>query len=201
MGREKALLPWPPVPHGAVDSIGETFLSAAILALSPYAETVIVVAGKNHDKLAPIVHANGAALIRNPAPERGQFSSLQVGLHEVLRRGCSAAMITLVDRPPPSAAALEKLCTSFDLALAFGRWGVAPENNGKLGHPLLANRQLMDAFLAASPSSNAKEIRNANAEHMEYISVDDPFVTLNVNTPEEYARLAKLAGVEEGEAP
>jgi hypothetical protein len=58
----------------------------------------------------------------------------------------------------------------------------------------------MDAFLAASPSSNAKEIRNANAQHMEYISVDDPFVTLNVNTPEEYARLAKLAGVEEGEA-
>jgi molybdenum cofactor cytidylyltransferase len=189
MGRDKALLPWPPAPLDAVASIGETFLSAAILALSPFTEAIVVVAGKNQDKLAPIVYASGASLVRNPAPERGQFSSLQVGLYEVLRRGCNATMVTLVDRPPLSAATLEKLCASFELAIALGRWGVAPENNGKHGHPLLASRQLMDAFLAASPSSSAKEIRDANAQHIEYVSVDDPFVTMNVNTPEEYARL------------
>ena len=38
-----------------------------------------------------------------PIPSRGQFSSLRVGLHEVLNRGRDTAIITLVDRPPASA--------------------------------------------------------------------------------------------------
>ncbi len=60
----------------------------------------MIVAGKNEPVMAPIAYANGASVVMNPDPSRGQFSSLQVGLHEVLNRGRDAAMITLVDRPP-----------------------------------------------------------------------------------------------------
>ena len=82
MGRDKALLPWPPAsPSG-------TLLSASIVALKAFAATVIVVTGKNADNLAPIVSANGAHLVRNPAPERGQFSSMQTGLRAALDHGC-----------------------------------------------------------------------------------------------------------------
>jgi molybdenum cofactor cytidylyltransferase len=189
MGRDKALLPWPPVPSDADSPNGETFLSVAIRALSPFAEMVIVVAGNNEHALAPAIYASGASLVRNPKPERGQFSSMQVGLTEVLARGYDAAMITLVDSPPPSPVTLEELCRSFELALARGRWGVAPEVDGKHGHPLLANRKLIEAFVTASPESNAREVKHANGQHIEYISVGDPFVAMNVNTPEEYARL------------
>ena len=93
MGTDKALLPWPPAAPG-VPPTGQTFLSAAIEALSPFSEMVIVVAGKNEPNLAGVVYANGASLVRNPAPERGQFSSLQVGLQEVLSHGRDAAMVT-----------------------------------------------------------------------------------------------------------
>jgi molybdenum cofactor cytidylyltransferase len=192
MGRDKALLPWPPDAPGTVASADKTLLSAAILALSPFTETVIVVAGKNEDEIAPIVYGCGASLVRNPAPERGQFSSLQAGLHEVLDRGCAAAMITLVDCPPPSAATLEQLCTSFERARSFGRWGVAPENGGRHGHPLLAGRELIAAFLAAPSSSNAGKIKDANPLQIDYVSVADPMVSTNVNTPEEYAALRPL---------
>ena len=51
-------------------------------------------------ELAPVVYAAGGSLLRNPAPEDGQFSSLRVGLQEVLNLGRDAVMITLVDRPP-----------------------------------------------------------------------------------------------------
>ena len=98
MGRDKALLPWP--PPGAASTTGETFLSAAIRLFAPYADVVLVVVGKNEPNLAPVVYANGASLIVNPDPDRGQFSSLKAGLQEVLSRGRDAAMITLVDRPP-----------------------------------------------------------------------------------------------------
>src|SRR5215471_12835857 len=91
MGRDKALLPWQ----------GKTFLAAAIEALAPYTELVIVVAGKNAESLKPIIYAAGGVyLVENPWPEKGQFSSLQIGLSEVLNRGRDAAIITLVDRPP-----------------------------------------------------------------------------------------------------
>src|ERR1700680_1442197 len=108
MGRDKALLPWPPSAAGQASS-NETFLSAAIRSLSQATEFVVAVVGKNEAALAPIIYAHGASLVVNPNPDRGQFSSLQVGLHEVLNHGRDAAMVTLVDRPPVSNATVHTL--------------------------------------------------------------------------------------------
>src|ERR1035438_3301390 len=72
MGRDKALLPWPPQPAGAVAA--GTFLSAAIALFDPFVDMVLVVVGKNERGLAPIVYGAGASLVVNPDPARGQFS-------------------------------------------------------------------------------------------------------------------------------
>jgi len=183
MGKDKALLPWPP---GAIG--GQTFLSSAIEALQPFSEMVIVVTGANEAALAPIVYATGASLVVNPAPERGQFSSLQVGLQEVLSHGRDAAMVTLVDRPPLSAGTVQLLCSAFAEA-ANDTWAVVPEYGGKHGHPILLARELIEAFLKAPPTANAREIEHQHLQRIAYVNVDDPLVTLNVNTPEEYAAL------------
>jgi CTP:molybdopterin cytidylyltransferase MocA len=193
MGRDKALLPWPPAASDSVEFCGGTLLSAAIAALRPFAEGVIVVSGKNADNIAEVVAANSAAMVRNPAPERGQFSSLQVGLREVLARGCDAAMITLVDCPPLCEASMEKLRASFENTIAMGRWGVAPESRGRRGHPLFASRALIDAFLGAPVTSNAREVKRAHAELIEAVPVPDSLVSVDVNTPEEYAALLRTA--------
>ena len=189
MGRDKALLPWPPCAPGSASPKGETLLSAAIAALRPFTEVIVVVAGTNVDNLAAVVAANGASIVRNPAPERGQFSSMQIGLREVLARGCDAAMITLVDCPPLSEASLERLTAAFEEALGKGAWGVAPEHNGRRGHPLIVNRELIDAFLAAPVTSNAREVKRAHAQQMELVPVSDSLLSVDMNTPEEYAAL------------
>ena len=49
MGRDKALLPWPPVADGA--PAVNTFLGAMIDLLQQHSDLVIVVAGKNIDEL------------------------------------------------------------------------------------------------------------------------------------------------------
>lgn len=192
MGRDKALLPWPPLAPDAADS-GETLLSAAIAALKPFTEAVVVVAGNNAEMIASVVVSNGASIVRNPAPERGQFSSMQVGLREAVARGFDAAMITLVDCPPLSRASMEKLRNSFDTALASGRCGVAPEHGGKRGHPLVVGRELIDAFLAAPVSSNAREVKRAHAGMIEAVLVPDSLASVDVNTPEEYRALGAAA--------
>ena len=190
MGSDKALLPWPPA-EGGQGSSGETFLSAAIRSLAQATEFVLVVVGRNEVALAPIIYAHGASLVVNPDPGRGQFSSLQVGLHEVLNRGRDAAMITLVDRPPVSTATVQTLRDAFEAA-GQNIWAVVPEFSGKHGHPYLVGREMMEAFLRVPPTSIARDIEHVHRAHIQYLSVDDPLVALNINTPGDYAGLRTL---------
>jgi molybdenum cofactor cytidylyltransferase len=187
MGRDKALLPWPPPASGVAPS-NETFLSVAIRSLSLATEFVLIVVGKNEAALAPIIYAHGASLVVNPDPNRGQFSSLQVGLHEVLNRGRDAAMVTLVDRPPVSAATIQTLRDAFEDA-GPSIWTVVPEFSGQHGHPYLVGREMMEAFLRVPATSIARDIEHQHQKHIQYVRVDDPLVTVNINTPEDYAGL------------
>ena len=183
MGRDKALLRCPPV------SSGETFLSAAIKRLAPFNDLVIVVAGNNEPNIAPVVYANGSFLVRNPEPERGQFSSLQVGLREVLDHGRDAAMVTLVDRPPVAQATLGALRAAFENAVSQGKWAVVPEYEGKHGHPILVGREFIEAFLKAPATSTAKEIEHRHQDRIQYLPINDARVCTNVDTPQDYANL------------
>jgi molybdenum cofactor cytidylyltransferase len=189
MGSDKALLPWPPALPGTTSASGQTFLSAAIQALSPFNDIVIVVAGNNEANLAPFVYATGAVLVRNPSPERGQFSSLQVGLHAVLNHGRDGAMITLVDRPPVGQATLQALRAAFDTALSNGKWAVVPEYRGKHGHPILVGREMIEEFLKAPADSTGRDVLHQNLPHLAYVSLDDPWIAMNVDTPEDYRAL------------
>ena len=187
MGTDKALLPWPPQVAGVPPSTS-TFLSAAIRSLTLSTDFILIVVGKNEAALAPIAYASGASIVTNPDPSRGQFSSLQVGLHEVLNRGRDAAVITLVDRPPVSAATTQLLREEYESA-PQNIWAVVPEFSGKHGHPYLVGREMMEAFLRVPATSIARDIEHAHQEHIEYFRVEDPLVALNINTPEDYAGL------------
>lgn len=191
MGSDKALLPWPPTAAGEIPA--GTFLSAAIRSLSLPTDLVIVVAGRNEAALAPVVYANGGVIVTNPDPSRGQFSSLRVGLQEVLNRGRDAAMVTLVDRPPVAGATAERICSAFQGAVSRWKWAVVPQYSGKHGHPIVVGRELIEAFLKAPASANARDIQHQYQENIEYFDVDDPFVAINVNTPQEYAALQSVA--------
>jgi len=186
MGRDKALLPWPPAAAGR-----GTFLSATIELLQSPSDLVIVVAGKNADSLRPIVDAAAGYLVVNRQPQRGQFSSLQVGLQEVLNHGRDAAMVALVDRPPAQPRTLPHLCEAFSDAYEGGKWAVVPQYDGRHGHPILIGREMIEAFLRAPAESSARDIEHSLQAHILYVPVDDPNVVANVDTPEDYERLAQ----------
>lgn len=185
MGRDKALLQWPPNSPG-----GKTLLSAQIEALKPFTEKILVVAGQNYEALSHVTAAHGASILQNPEPERGQFSSLQIGLRPVVEHSFDAAIITLVDAPPLASQSLSQLQIAFGQAIAQGMWGVAPEHSGKRGHPLFASRNLIDAFLQAPVTSNARAIKHEHARLLVSVQVPDAFLNLDMNTPEQYAALA-----------
>jgi molybdenum cofactor cytidylyltransferase len=187
MGTDKALLPWPPHVPGQPPS-NDTLLSAAIRSFALSTDFVVIVAGKNEAAVAPVAYANAASVVTNPDPDRGQFSSLQVGLHEVLNHGRDAAIITLVDRPPVSRTTIQALRHAFESA-PQNIWAVVPEFSGKHGHPYLVGRELIEVFLQAPPTTIARDIEHRYQERIQYVAVNDPFVALNINTPEDYAAL------------
>jgi molybdenum cofactor cytidylyltransferase len=209
MGRDKALLPWPPQvaaarsavhPGGSADDwftttppagITGTFLSAQIKLLQPFTEMLIVVAGQNAPALAPVVYALGAYLVQNPAPERGQFSSLRIGVQEVLNRGRDGAILTLVDRPPANPATVRKLRELFCASDPDKTWAVVPEYSGRHGHPIVVGREMISAFLSAPDTGTARDVEHAAQPHILYVPVDDANVTVNINTPDDYAALAR----------
>lgn len=188
MGRDKALLPWPPLSQASAS--GETFLSSAIRSLVPSTDFVLIVAGNNEAALAPVAYGNGAFIVVNPDPSRGQFSSLQIGLREVLNRGRDAAIITLVDRPPATVETVQTLRAEFESA-ARGVWAVVPEFSGKHGHPFIAGRDMIERFLREPVTSTARDVEHRHQAHIQYVPVSDKNVSLNINTAEDYAALTQ----------
>jgi molybdenum cofactor cytidylyltransferase len=192
MGRDKALLPWPPVGEGT--PAANTFLGATIDLLQQYSELVIAVAGKNAAAIAPVVYSHAAFLTVNREPERGQFSSLQVGLQEVMNQGRDAAFVALIDRPPALPQTLHQLREAFRYA-APDIWAVVPQvTRGEQvvhGHPILVGREMINAFLRAPATATARDIEHQHQAHILYVSVEDPRLGVNIDTPEDYARLGQ----------
>jgi molybdenum cofactor cytidylyltransferase len=179
MGQPKALLAWR----------GGTFLSGAIRVLNAFTDMVIVVAGANSAQLRPIVDSSNAFLVVNPQPEQGQFSSLQIGVQEVLNRGRDAAIVTLVDQPPARPETVQHLKQEFLARVDQNIWAAVPEYEGRHGHPYIVGRELITRYLDAPPTGNARDIHHANQDRILYAPVTDPFVTINIDTREDYAQL------------
>jgi CTP:molybdopterin cytidylyltransferase MocA len=192
MGRDKALLPWPPVADGA--PAVNTFLGAMIDLLQAECDMVLVVAGQNADNLQLVVDAHNAFLVVNPKPERGQFSSIQIGLREVLNRGRDAAFLVPVDRPPVLPGTVQSLRTTF-LDADLDVWAVVPEVSREAeklhGHPILIGREMIEQFLRAPATAVARDVEHAHQRHVLYVPVADERVAANIDTPDQYERLLR----------
>ena len=190
MGRDKALLPWPPVAEGA--PAANTFLGATIDLLQSYTDLVIVVAGRNSATLEPVAYAHGGFLVVNPEPEQGQFSSLRIGIQEVLNHGRDAALIALVDRPPVIPGTVRAIRSAF-LRSEVDVWAIVPEvqrdRESIHGHPILIGREMIEAFLRAPKDGTARDVEHEHQRHIRYVPVDDQRVATNINTPQDYQRL------------
>ena len=127
--------------------------------------------------LEPVADAHGAFPVVNPAPERGQFSSIQIGLRDVLNRGRDAAFLVPVDRPPVLPGNGSGDLRAAFLAADTDVWAVVPEVLREAapvhGHPILIGREMMEQFLRAPATAVARDIEHQHQQHIRYVPVAD----------------------------
>ena len=162
---------------------GETFIERLLRVFSRVASPVIVALGYHADAIRPRI-ANTATVVLNPAPERGQFSSLQTAL-AALPADAEGFFFTPVDSPAVALATVELVVAAFARRAADTLF-VIPRYQGKRGHPVCATRAIAEEILALPATAQARDVVHAHVAQTQYVDVDDPGILTDVDTQEAY---------------
>lgn len=125
-----------------------------------------------------------AKSVPNSNPERGQLSSLLVGLDWVDAADVERVLVTLVDMPLISGSTVGRL---LDHARGSSRPIVRARFAGRHGHPVIFRRDTFEALRRADPEVGAKSVIRAFA--VDDVDVDDEGVVEDIDTPADYSRL------------
>lgn len=208
MGRPKATLT---TPDGLlfVVRIVRTLADAGVAR-------VTVVTGVHHDE---ILAAAGSALlaegafpvpvqvVRNPDPDRGQLSSLHVGMDAALGPAtgeagawsADAMLVTLVDIPLVRVDTVRAVITAWrERRAPITRPAPVTEQpgaprRGTHGHPVIFDRALFDELRAAPLEFGPKGVVRRHEAAIVNVPVDDTGCFADVDTPEEYQALTERA--------
>lgn len=180
MGRPKALLP-----------IGsDTFVTGVARGLvSAGASPVVIVAGAKNEVEAMRVAIAGAALpvavVQNPHRERGQLSSMLVGLEAVDHPDVGAVLVCLVDCPLVSIDTIERVIAAYRATRAPI---VRPAMGGRHGHPVLFSRRVFDELRGTDLEAGTRAVVRAHAAESVDVEVLDAGAFRDIDTPDDYAR-------------
>lgn len=126
------------------------------------------------------------AVVRNPDPQRGQFSSIQAGAQAVLQDAeIRSAFLLPIDTPAPAPETWAKLVVSAEASV--------PVLDGRGGHPVLLSRAILEKMVTVAPGAPDARLdaQIHSSTRVLRIAVEDPRVRLNINTPEDFAAFVK----------
>jgi len=180
MGRPKLLLPW-----DGTTVIGRLLaqwreLGAGQIAVVRRPDDTALAAELERLEFSSTDH------ILNPQPERGMFSSIQCAANwDGWRGAITNWAIVLGDQPHLQTATLRALLTF----AAQNREAICqPTTGGRTAHPVLLPRPVF-AALKSSAAGTLKEFLKLAACPGVQCEINDPGLTLDLDTPEDYKRL------------
>ena len=179
---QKALLRW-----GA-----KTLLEYQLTQLTAVetVDEIIVVTGYRAERLAPIIERSTKARpVHNAAWEEGKAGSVRAGVAAV-DASADCIMLIAVDQPRP-AMHLRKLCAALERS---GAPITLPVHEGRRGHPLLFSRSLLPELLAIDDASmGVRAVVERRSGEINEVPFDDPIVTFDLNTPEDFGEAGASA--------
>ena len=181
MGQPKALLPW----------CGTTLIEYQIACLADSGVSeVLAVLGHQADDIAPYVRSTQARYVLNPLYRLGRTTSIKAGLQEV-DPDAADILLLAVDQPRTT----EIISTVIRAHCERGGLITSPRYHGRGGHPLIFSVSLRGELQKISEERQGiREVFRAHREKVAEVEFDDPIVTLDLNTFEDYEQAKQRFG-------
>ena len=178
LGEDKALL----------EVAGNPLVALVAQRLSAAGCTPIVIVTRAELAFACLGAAPECKVAINKSPQEGRTGSIQVGLlalGEDNGRLPKAVLIVPLDRPGWSMSTLEKVVNTEGC--------VCPEKDGRGGHPLRISGTEVKAIMAAPSDTSLRQLTKPQR-----ILVEDEFLHLNIDTPDDMVELERWASQSDG---
>lgn len=179
-------------PKALLDYRGETFLNRLARVLGAVCDPVIVVLGYHAARIREESSARVQFAV-NPAPERGQLSSLQSGLAALPAEAEGFAFIP-IDCPAVGEDTVARVARVFERRGAgtlFTIPRISVDAGYKRGHPVFAARSIADELLALPVTSKASDVVHAHVDRTVYVDVSDAGILTDVDDPAAYRALVE----------
>jgi len=158
----------------------ETFISRSAHSILAVVPRLIVVLGAHAERIRPAIPPYPRIVtVENPHFEAGQLSSLKIGLR-ALGGDCDGVLVHLADHPLVKPSTFESVVAEF--ARARGAIVIA-RCAGKRGHPVIFGKSVFRELLDAPENEGARAVVIRDPARVLYVDVDDPGVSLDLDTP------------------
>lgn len=181
MGEPKQLLDWG----------GRPLLTAQIDALlEADCRPVVVVLGAHADRVRTAIPSRADVTVTtNHQWQHGRASSIRAGARAVPPSAVGVVVVS-VDQPT-SAKVIGRLAA--ELEASEDALIAVPRHDGRNGHPPMFRAKLLSELQHVTEQQEGlRQIRRRHADRTIFLEMNDPLVTLNLNTPEAYRRAIEL---------
>lgn len=146
-------------------------------SIRPFVDKVVVVTGRYHKELAPIL--GDVEIAYNKNYKKGMFSSVKTGV----KKAEGNFFIIPGDCPFVSKATFDALLKDGDFSIRV------PVYFGDTGHPIFLSSKMKDVILNANDTDNLKAIRDKIG--FEAIEVKDMNILNDIDTLKDYQQMLK----------
>lgn len=178
-------------PKALLDFRGEPFVVRILEALEALdLKHRVIVLGPDAPRIRPALAAHECLIVENLDVEAGPIASLRVALAALHVARPSAALVWPVDFPHVRIATVERLVEAYGRAHAAA---VVPVFAGRRGHPVIWDQAVFEELGSsdAATREGARAVLRAHGRDVMSVSVSDPAVVDDLNTPEDYERLVR----------
>ena len=157
----------------------------------------VIVLGHAAERVRAMIDAEAQEVavrcVVNPAPDRGQTSSVQCGIAS-LAAGAAAALVWPVDHPLVTSDDVASLVTAAGAHPAAAV--ILPVHGGRAGHPVLIRRALFPAVLALAPGATLRDLLRGERERTVFVERPTDRVLRDLDTPADLAAARHLLAAE-----
>jgi molybdenum cofactor cytidylyltransferase len=184
-------------PKSLLELGGVPLVMRQLIALSGAGvDEVAVVLGHHAPAIEAAIGQFPITLVRNPAPDDGQASSVRLGLQALSPR-LDAVIVALADQPLIDAQDITALISAFrkrgDKVMVVPRVKAADGSTAP-GNPVIFDAALREQWLSGSANLTCRNWREANPDRVSWLETENQHYRMDVDTPEDLQRFEEVTG-------